>query len=97
MCLKKDVSFPTTSYAGPPNYQDLKSNKTHLQRPPNPLTYYGPCDKRVTNGEKDNFHVKSETKRKRARESGNTVATQGGYTNLDNIPNMCEIHPINPL
>lgn len=51
----------------------------------------------MTNREKDNVHVKSEPKRKRARESGNTVETQRGYTHLDNIPNMCEIHPINPL
>lgn len=83
---------------GENNFQDLKSKKTHLQRLPNPLTYYGLCNKReMKNGEKDNIHVKSDPKRKRTKESANTAATHGGYTCLEKTPNMCEIHPINPL
>lgn len=91
MCL-----FPTTSYAGPQIHKDVKRNNTHLQRTSNPRTYYGPCKKKVMpNEEKDNFHVRLEPKRKRTRESGGTLVTQGSYNHAES--NMLEFQPLNSM
>lgn len=84
---------PLNSYAGPPNSQDPSSNQTLLPRPLLASSWYGPCNKRMmTNGEKDDFYMRSEPMRKRVKKSCDAQAGFEPYARPtqanQNLPNQ---------